>query len=266
MSKSDTLSPLEKKIGQRIGKIRTAARESQQQLADAIGVSRPIIQHWESGTRHIKADHLVALSNHFDVTVDFLIGRSDNPSKDKNIQEICEFTGLSQWSIEELHSCSHDMERKDYIEIINALLENTDYFHSLASMACRAAEARTMWRLLHDNGVNIHDPEVWNEVNRVLTLADITAQEYSPYNLISLPDTQDTQVLLPVGSWFLTSSDAADYFIDKAADLFREIIDSHLDNWNLWPNLSFGKEATGNTTVLTNMIPKEADNGEHTED
>lgn len=271
MVKADTISPFEKSIGQRIGQIRTVAGESQQQLANAIGVSRPIIQHWESGTRHIKADHLIALSDHFDVTVDFLIGRSDNPSKDKNIQEICEYTGLSQWSVEELHSCANNPEQKDYIEIINALLENTDYFHSMASMACHAAEARTMWRLLHDNGVAVHDPEIWNEANRVLTIADISAQEYSPFNFLSLsddqlPDNQGTQVLLPAGSWFLTSSDAADYFIGKATELFRDIIDSHIDEWNLWPNLAFGEAGAENITVQTNPIAKEGKNGEHQED
>lgn len=61
-------------IGQRIALLR--GNETQESLAKAIGVSREIIQHWERGTRHIKADHLSALAYHFGCPIDTICGQA----------------------------------------------------------------------------------------------------------------------------------------------------------------------------------------------
>ena len=79
---------MRQRLGMRIQQIREAHNETQQALADKLGVNRQVIKTWETGTRHIKAHDLIALADHFDCTIDFLVGRSDNPSRDKNIQEI----------------------------------------------------------------------------------------------------------------------------------------------------------------------------------
>ena len=132
---------MREKLGRRIQEIREASGETQEKLAEAIGVDRQVVKTWEAGTRHIKAPYLIALADHYDCTIDFLVDRGDNPTRDKNIQEICGYTGLSQWSIEELHSCNSDSDRKPYIETINALLENEKLFHTMAYNITRAAEA-----------------------------------------------------------------------------------------------------------------------------
>lgn len=67
------ITPLQKEIGQRIKQLRGDS-ESQQQLGDAIGVSREIIQHWERGSRQIKAEHLCKIAKHFGVSTDYLLG------------------------------------------------------------------------------------------------------------------------------------------------------------------------------------------------
>ena len=259
---------MREKLGRRIQEIREASGETQEKLAEAIGVDRQVVKTWEAGTRHIKAPYLIALADHYDCTIDFLVDRGDNPTRDKNIQEICGYTGLSQWSIEELHSCNSDSDRKPYIETINALLENEKLFHTMAYNITRAAEARTMWRMVSDSEMNIHDPDYWNEANRVLTVANILTKEYSPYNYAELPNAQNLPVLLPAGSWFMTADDAAEFLVNRATELFRDIITDHIEKWNVWPDLDFAPGADGESRATINpdsheneSINEEADNG-----
>ena len=55
----DKNANLGKEVGIRIMQLRDKnGGETQEALAASIGVSREIIQHWERGTRHIKADHI----------------------------------------------------------------------------------------------------------------------------------------------------------------------------------------------------------------
>lgn len=233
-------------------KLREARGEKQQELAEALGVDRQVVKTWESGTRHIKAPDLCALADHFDCTIDFLVQRSKNPSRDKNIQEICEYTGLSQRSVEALHNYQKDSAREEYIETINALLENEELFCNMASCITRAAEAKTLWRMIRNNGINISDPDYWNEANRVLTVANAVTEEYSPFNFAELPNAQKMPVLLPAGSWFMTADDAAEFLVNRATELFRDIITDHIGKWNVWPDLDFAPGAEGKTQVTVN--------------
>lgn len=249
-------------LGQNIQDIRKARGESQAELGKALGIHREVIKTWEAGTRQIKAPDLIALADHFNCTIDFLVGRSDNPTRDKNVQEICEYTGLSQWSIDVLHTCKKDSERKEYIETINALLEDEDSFHSMAYNVTSAAEAKTLWRMVHDNGINISDPDYWNEANRVLTIANVATKEYSPFNYAELPNEEKMPVLLPAGSWFLTADDAAEFLVNRATELFRDIITGHIEKWNVWPDLDFAPGSDGKTQVTMNRRNTEVDNDE----
>lgn len=116
-------------IGQRIGKLRTERNESQEALAKAIDEARETIKHWENGTRRIKAESIVKLSEHFGVTSDYLLGLSNVKSTEKSVQIACEVTGLSEAAIESL--TSFDLELIPHAKkTLNALLESP-HFHSL---------------------------------------------------------------------------------------------------------------------------------------
>lgn len=61
----------------RIRQLRTARRESQGELAEAINVSRQVISYWETGKRMPRADYLKRLADHFGVDVDVLFVRAE---------------------------------------------------------------------------------------------------------------------------------------------------------------------------------------------
>jgi len=52
----------------------------QKELADAIGVSRQAITMWETGQRIPDTVTLKKLADFFNVTTDYLLGRTDNPN------------------------------------------------------------------------------------------------------------------------------------------------------------------------------------------
>lgn len=52
---------------------------TQKQLADALSLSEVGIQNYESGRRKPAFDILLALADYFNVSLDYLVGRTDNP-------------------------------------------------------------------------------------------------------------------------------------------------------------------------------------------
>lgn len=86
-------------LAERLGKLRARAGESQQELADKIGVKRETVKFWESGDRQIKGGDIVKLAEHFNVSADYLLGLSDVPTNDKDFAFVCNYTGLSERAV-----------------------------------------------------------------------------------------------------------------------------------------------------------------------
>ncbi len=66
-------------FGLHLKKIRKAKGVTQKQLAIDIGASERGIQQYELGERKPTYDMLIALADYFDVSLDYLTGRTDNP-------------------------------------------------------------------------------------------------------------------------------------------------------------------------------------------
>jgi transcriptional regulator with XRE-family HTH domain len=66
----------------RLKQLRELKGVSTQKLADAIGLkSKGSITQFEKTMTSPSADTLVALADYFDVSLDYLVGRSDNPDR-----------------------------------------------------------------------------------------------------------------------------------------------------------------------------------------
>lgn len=64
----------------RIKELRCSGGLSQKQLAEGTGLTVTAIQNYEYGTRKPAFDALIALADFFDVSLDYLVGRSDDPN------------------------------------------------------------------------------------------------------------------------------------------------------------------------------------------
>jgi Helix-turn-helix. len=57
--------------------IRTSAGISRKILAERLGVTERAVSYWEEGKRECGFDVLIKLSEYFDVTTDFLLGKRE---------------------------------------------------------------------------------------------------------------------------------------------------------------------------------------------
>ena len=64
-------------IGKRIRQLRTSRGMTQKQLADILGICEVSFQRYEYGTARPILDKLIALADYFDVSLDFLVGRTE---------------------------------------------------------------------------------------------------------------------------------------------------------------------------------------------
>ena len=65
----------------RLKELRKVAGETQKMLASAIGISVNQVIRFEKGEQKPGFDNLWALADHFGVTVDYLMGRTDENRK-----------------------------------------------------------------------------------------------------------------------------------------------------------------------------------------
>lgn len=84
-------------FSERLVQLRKEKGIYQADLANALNIEQGAISHWEKGRRTPDKDMLILLADYFDVTVDYLLGRSDNknPSNGLHTKTITDEDGYS---------------------------------------------------------------------------------------------------------------------------------------------------------------------------
>ena len=113
-------------LAEMIGKLRVKEGESQQALADKLGVKRETVKFWESGERQIKSGDIVKIAQHFNVSTDYLLSLRDDPTPDVKLQDICFYTGLSSSAVEQFayFNSFGTPFGKEIMEVINDFINN----------------------------------------------------------------------------------------------------------------------------------------------
>ena len=68
---------------QRIQDLRTDADRSQRQLSEILHISQRSYSHYETGSRNIPIEMLIRLANYYDISIDYLVGRTDKKEMNK---------------------------------------------------------------------------------------------------------------------------------------------------------------------------------------
>ena len=68
---------------QRIQDLRTDADMSQKRLSEILHISQRSYSHYETGSRNIPVEMLIRLANYYDISVDYLVGRTDKKEMNK---------------------------------------------------------------------------------------------------------------------------------------------------------------------------------------
>ena len=63
---------------QRIQDLRIDADMSQRELSAILHISQRSYSHYETGSRNIPIEMLIRLANYYEISLDYLVGRTDN--------------------------------------------------------------------------------------------------------------------------------------------------------------------------------------------
>ena len=80
-TKNIQLTPNQKKFTSQIKQLRESNKLSMQDLARKLDVDIDYYPYWEAGLSSPSIDVLIALADYFDVSLDYLVGRSDDPTR-----------------------------------------------------------------------------------------------------------------------------------------------------------------------------------------
>lgn len=174
------------KFGERLLKLREEREETQQQLADAIGITRQSLSRYETNERTPNIDLVYNIAKYYNVSADYLIGLSEIQSNDKKIETACEVTGLEEVAIDvlkqrkiECKRCQSFDENSYSFNILISLLISNEHFNSAIHYLCGCL-----------NLMNIRNTKIKNTVsdNHEITLkisdngySMITIDEHTDY-------------------------------------------------------------------------------------
>jgi DNA-binding XRE family transcriptional regulator len=110
--------------------------KTQQEVAQALGKTRQAVSYYMDGSSSPDWETLSKLAQYFGVSADWLLGLSDTQSTDADIQMVCEYTGLSEEVITDLHSRNmkhgpRDNEAVNFIDKILSCFKTNDTLLSL---------------------------------------------------------------------------------------------------------------------------------------
>ncbi len=101
-------------IGKRINAALAEKDIKQKELAKKIGVNDNVISYWCSGSRTPNTQQIIEICNVLGVSADYLLGLTDVATTDKDLQYICDYTGLEEEAVKVLRYSTHGAD--DFFE------------------------------------------------------------------------------------------------------------------------------------------------------
>ena len=108
-------SELSKTIGKRINTLLAEQERKQKELAAHLGVPDNTVSYFVSGRRTPNTEQIAKIADFFNVSADYLLGRTNAETTDKDLRFICEYTGLSENAISTL------CELHDPVNVLNVV-------------------------------------------------------------------------------------------------------------------------------------------------
>ena len=93
--------------------LRKKQNKKRQEVADDLGISRSSLEYYEKNKRKPDIEVLTKIADYYNVSADYLLGRTNAETTDKDLRFICEYTGLSENAISTL------CELHDPVNVIN---------------------------------------------------------------------------------------------------------------------------------------------------
>lgn len=136
---------------------------TQAQFADFLGISRPTVALYESGTRIPDIAVLKEIAQKCQVSADYLLGLTDIPASDKDIRFVAEYTGLGTDALEVFHRYSHLRSHDSKIlELFDLFIKRyyARFLHRLLMLSSSTEEAT---KVLSDPEADTRRIDLWLE-------------------------------------------------------------------------------------------------------
>lgn len=110
-------------FGDIIKELRMDAGLTQEDLAEKFNISRAAISKYETGEREPNLDFLIKFSNYFNVSIDYLLGKTRIPTTQNTLYIL---SAHSPESLKKLTIILTKFKNKKYIDLVYDLLSNID--------------------------------------------------------------------------------------------------------------------------------------------
>lgn len=168
-------------FGERLFKIREEHEETQDQLAEAIGITRQSLSRYEISDRTPNIEIVYNIAKHYNISVDYLLGLSDIQSTNKDVENVCEVTGLDEDAVEELIYCSSDRKKN-----ISLLIQSVPFQQALDTLQDYCKLKQEINRKEKINVFEFHPFEIEIKENSFSETADtITNLEMQGFKVLS---------------------------------------------------------------------------------
>lgn len=95
---------------------------TQKQLAEQLHMTRQAVSLYMTGHSLPTIDKLLTITDYFDVSADYLIGKTDVRTQGADVNMICEYTGLSEKAVETLHDLVSSQSNSSGDELYMAVM------------------------------------------------------------------------------------------------------------------------------------------------
>ena len=128
-------------LGTKIKELRRRDGRTQENLADALGVTAQAVSRWESNTTYPDMQMIPAIANYFHISIDELFGYHDD--REEKIKKILETA--TEIMTRQGHSMHQGCLPKDFLEVVNMLRAASEEFPNEPRILLKLARALWMW-------------------------------------------------------------------------------------------------------------------------
>ena len=136
---------------------------TQEMIAEKCSVSRQAVANWKDGNTVPDVCSLIEIAKFFNVSADYLLGLAQEPTTDKDLNFICEYTGLSQRAINRLCSFKFytQQNRLTEIDIIDILLSQCSekFFKDIVDYLTIEVNRKQLLQITKKGDMFIHNME-----------------------------------------------------------------------------------------------------------
>lgn len=113
-------------FSERLENLRIEQGITRQKVADDLQISRASLEYYEKGKRVPDIVTLCAIAEYYNVSADYLLGRTTNKTTDTDLQAVCDYTGLSEKAINNIiHKCRN--------KLVNGIMSELDFVNIFLS-------------------------------------------------------------------------------------------------------------------------------------